>query len=64
MSEPLGVKPHLTKLYGRWVIMWHRKSECFIWSNPIDFVDACRYLRLVHNIPWGKYYTTAPRSAR
>lgn len=50
MSEdtvPRSFKPHLTtKHEGCWKIMWHRKSDYFIWSTPKDFADACRYLKL------------------
>ena len=41
-TDPL---PHLTMYEGRWVIMWHRRSEYFIWDRPNDFADACRYLK-------------------
>jgi hypothetical protein len=39
-------KPHLAKRDRRWIVMWHRKSDCVIWSDPKDFADACRYLKL------------------
>jgi len=42
----MAEKPHLTMHNGRWVVMWHRKSEWFRWSgNEGAFADACRYLK-------------------
>jgi hypothetical protein len=56
-NEP--TKRHVAMDEGRWKVFFHRDRRSVVWSNPIDFADACRYMKLTYHEPYGKNFTTA-----
>jgi hypothetical protein len=46
-APPEKLLPHLSRKDGKWKVYFHRDYRAVIWSDPLDFADACRYMKLI-----------------